>query len=72
MPSHSFLPPVNFLGLPPECSGLEHSRVLLLPVPYDATASYKSGAKEGPSAILEASQQIELYDAEFGIEPATK
>lgn len=70
MPEHSFLPPLNFLGLPPEESGLEHSAALILPVPYEATTSYGGGTKEGPQAILKASAQVELYDAELGMEPA--
>ena len=37
--------PFNFLALPEEQSCLEAARVVLLPVPYDATASYRSGAR---------------------------
>lgn len=70
MPGYSSLPPANFLGLPPENSGREHSRALILPVPYEATVSYGGGTKHGPAAILEASAQVELYDREFGTEPA--
>lgn len=65
-------PPPNFLGLPPEHSGFETSRALLLPVPYEATTSYRGGTREGPRAIIEASAQVELYDAEFGCEPAVQ
>ena len=50
--------------------GLPHTpdeaRVVLLPVPWDATTSYKPGAADGPSAILEASKQVDLFDAETG------
>ncbi|BDI30298.1 agmatinase [Capsulimonas corticalis] len=69
-PGYSFLPPSNFLGLAPEDSAYETSRALILPIPYDATTSYKGGAKDGPRAILEASAQIELYDVELDAEPA--
>ncbi len=65
-------PPLNFLGLPPEHSGWEGSRALILPIPYEASTSYGGGTKAGPRAILEASAQIELYDAEFGCEPAVR
>lgn len=63
-------PPDNFLGLPPEHSAFDGSRVLVLPVPYEATTSYGGGTKNGPRALLEASRQVELYDREWGTEPA--
>ncbi len=68
----SSLPPLNFLGLPPEESGLDVSRVLLLPIPYEATTSYGGGTKNGPQALLAASTQVELYDREFGGEMARR
>lgn len=40
--------------------------VVLVPVPYEATVSYGSGARGGPEAILEASKQVDLYDLETG------
>lgn len=36
-----------------------------MPVPYDSTTDWHSGARYGPSAILEASQNMELYDLEI-------
>lgn len=36
---------------------------IVIGVPWDATASYGKGTANGPAAILEASQQVELYDA---------
>lgn len=63
-------PERNFLGLPPENSSPETSRVLILPVPYEATSSYGAGSRRGPQAIIDASCQVELYDHEFGCEPA--
>lgn len=68
--SYEFLPPLNFLGLPDEHSALDSSRVALLPVPYELTTSYGQGTRNGPRALLIASQQVELYDREFGGEPA--
>lgn len=44
----------------------EESRVVLLPVPFEATTSYGSGTARGPAAILEASRQVDLYDSETG------
>jgi len=50
--------------------GLPHTpdeaRVVLLPVPWDATTSYRAGASAGPRAIFDASMQVDLYDAEVG------
>lgn len=62
--------PGNFLALPPELSDPATARVVVLPVPYDATTSYRSGAREGPRAIIEASRQMEDFDEELGIEPS--
>jgi len=42
------------------------ARVHILPVPFDATTSYRKGACDGPEAILAASRQVELYDPSFG------
>ncbi len=55
----------NFLGIPEEEHTLERSRVVVLPVPYERTVSYGVGTKNGPSAILEASHYVELYDDEL-------
>lgn len=62
--------PNNFLGLPEEIAAFERARVLVLPIPYEATVSYGTGTAAGPAAIINASQQVELYDREFDAEPA--
>jgi agmatinase len=54
--------PDNFLGLEAEFSDLETSRFVVLPIPYDATASYLKGTVKGPQAIISASQQVEFFD----------
>lgn len=59
----------NFLGLDGDQSSYENSKVVVLPVPYEATVSYGRGTANGPDAIIEASQQVELYDEELGCEP---
>ncbi len=50
--------------------GLPHTpdeaAVVLIPVPWDATTSYGSGAADGPRAIMDASKQVDLFDAETG------
>ena len=69
---HAFQAGRNFLALPEENCGFNQSLGLVLPVPYEATTSYKGGTREGPRAILDASAQVELYDAELDYEPALK
>lgn len=44
----------------------EQSRIVLLPVCFDATTSYRPGTAKGPAAILEASRQVDLFDVRFG------
>ena len=55
---------LNFLGIEKEFSEYESSSIIILPVPYEATVSYRSGTREGPRAILEASKYVELFDPE--------
>lgn len=55
----------TFLDTPPSEADRERSRVVVLPVPYDSTTSYKTGSREGPSAIIRASRQLEDYDLEL-------
>ncbi len=70
MSLYETLPPDNFLGLDAEHSAYEHSAALILPIPYEGTVSYGQGTREGPRAIIHASQQVELYDRELDDEPA--
>ena len=44
----------------------EQARVVLLPVPWEPTTSYRKGTAGGPKAILEASRQVDLFDRETG------
>ena len=46
----------------------EKAKVAILPVPYDGTTTYIPGARQGPNAILQASQHLELFDDETGQE----
>ena len=62
--------PGNFLGYPPNEVEPASARAVLLPVPYDGTASYRKGARLGPAAILGASRQLEDYDLELDCDPS--
>lgn len=59
----------NFFGLPEEFSTYEKSQAVIIPAPYEYTVSYGKGTKNGPKAVREASQQVELFDDELWIEP---
>jgi agmatinase len=69
-PSGSAAPP-SYGGLDTDQSALEPARVVIVPVPYDRTASFMKGTADGPRAILEASTHMELYDEELDVEPYT-
>lgn len=53
-----------FLGSEIKAS-YEESRVVILPIPYEATTSYRKGCENGPDDLLEASVQLEYYDDEL-------
>lgn len=53
----------NYFALP---YNVEESKLVLISVPWDVTASYKPGSAKAPDAIMEASEQLDLYDHDFG------
>ncbi|RMF75883.1 MAG: agmatinase, partial [Planctomycetota bacterium] len=55
----------TFLGLCGAQADYGRAACAVLPIPYDATTSYATGTREGPRAIIAASQQVELYDADL-------
>jgi agmatinase len=44
----------------------DESRVVVVPVPFEATTSYGGGTSNGPAAVFEASKQVDLFDRETG------
>ena len=44
----------------------EHAKVVVIPVPFDATTSYRPGTARGPAHVLEASRQVDLEDIQYG------
>ena len=44
----------------------EQARVVVIPVPFDATTSYRPGTAAGPAHVLQASMQVDLEDIQFG------
>ena len=45
---------------------VEDARIVVIPVPFDATTSYRPGTAAGPAAVLEASKQVDLEDLQYG------
>ncbi len=66
---HRFYPPRGFAAAPPELAEYGRARVAVLPVPYDSTTTARAGARDGPRAIVDASEDMELYDLALGWEP---
>ncbi len=54
---------LGLFGVP---SQEQSSKVVILPVPWEVTTSYGKGTALGPKAILDASSQLDLFDAGFG------
>ena len=59
----------NFLGIDEPWCHPDQAGVYVLPAPYEHTSRYILGSDRGPSAIIEASQQVELYDETLRYEP---
>ena len=54
--------PRRFLGSEFSQYPAAHARFHVIPVPYEHSVSYGGGTAEGPAAILEASDQLEVFD----------
>ncbi|MFM7106622.1 MAG: agmatinase family protein [Flavobacteriales bacterium] len=52
----------NLFGLP---FTEEESEIIILPVPWEVTTSYGGGTSDGPSHIMQASKQVDLYHPDF-------
>lgn len=51
----------NIFGLP---HTYKEAKIIIVPVPWEVTVSFKSGTAIGPKKILEASYQVDLYDTD--------
>jgi agmatinase len=65
MKGELFYPHRIFAAIPQQYADFETSKVLILPVPYDSTSEWRSGSRDGPMAIIDASEHLELYDPEL-------
>jgi agmatinase len=56
--------PKQFIGSEAQTT-YEQSKVVILPIPYETTTTYRKGCQNGPAAIIKASDQLEAYDIEL-------
>src|SRR5690625_362830 len=54
----------TYAAIPQKYAVAETAKIVLIPVPYDGTSTWKKDADKGPEAFLEASENMELYDIE--------
>jgi agmatinase len=62
-------PARGFMHLDDADTDFATARVVVGPVPFDGTTCYQPGTREGPRAIIDASRNLELYDAELRRSP---
>jgi agmatinase len=60
-----FASPRNFAGLLSPFSDIDYAKTLILPVPYDGTSEWHTGSRNGPQAIIDASEYLEFYDLDL-------
>lgn len=56
--------PKQFIGSEAQTT-YEQSKVVILPIPYETTTTYRKGCQNGPAAIIKASDQLEAYDIQL-------
>lgn len=54
----------NYAGIPDEFAKKETAKIVIIPVPFNATTTWQKNVDQGPKAFLEASEHMELYDIE--------
>lgn len=64
-----FYHPFSFAAPPAEYTEYSRARVVVLPVPYDSTTTARAGARDGPRAMIDASEDMELFDMALGRQP---
>ena len=63
--------PYNFMALDTELAAYESAKAVVLPIPYDLTVTHEAGTRNGPSAIINVSRQIETYDDDLKFDPSS-
>jgi agmatinase len=59
---------MHYADMDEEYTGFKKAKVVILQAPYEKTATYKKGTIKGPSAIIDASKKMELFDDELNQE----
>ncbi len=65
----SLAPARGFMHLDDKFTDFASAGAVIVPVPFDGTTCYRPGTREGPQAIIDASRNLELYDAELRRSP---
>jgi len=52
-------------------SDFDNARVVILPIPYEGTTTWCRGTARGPRAVIEASQNMEVFDEEMWCDTST-
>ncbi|MGZ8557420.1 MAG: agmatinase family protein [Chitinophagaceae bacterium] len=60
-PNHISNPNNNIFGLP---TTEDDARVIIIPIPWEVSVSYGAGTSRAPEAILKASLQVDMFDAD--------
>ena len=60
--------PVRYGGADLAYVEFDKAKIIIIPAPYEGTVTYRKGTKNGPSAIFEASKNMELFDEELNVE----
>jgi len=60
----------NFGDVSAELGRSDRARFGVIPVPFERTTSYGKGTADGPRAIVAASRYMELFDEQYGFQPA--
>lgn len=55
---------LRFGDFPLSFCAQEQAKIVLQPIPFDKTSTWKKGARKGPNAILKASQHLEWFNQE--------
>ncbi len=54
----------QFLDVDAMTPSIKDSKFVFVPIPYERTVSYGGGTAKGPQAVLDCSDQVELWDEE--------
>ena len=56
--------PAQFIGSEAQTT-YQESKIVILPIPFERTTTYRKGCQNGAAAIIQASDQLEAFDIEL-------